>query len=105
MRSWEASLSSPTRRACTATNLACHSVQDTFSSFYDGTVFFWQVLTAIMSKESSTPSLINPDFSGLYSTGWLGRDKKWCSKLAGGAVLSLLVYSWYAICVIVPYGP
>ena len=44
----------------------------------------------------SKPSLLEPDFTGLWSVARLGHEKRWWSKLLGTIVLSLFVYSWYA---------
>ncbi len=50
-----------------------------------------------MSTETTNkPSLLNPDFSGLWSVARIGDRKNWCDKICGTIVLSLYIYSWYA---------
>jgi len=47
-----------------------------------------------MTAAAKGPSLVNPDFTGLWSVARLGHEKKWWSKILGTIIMSIFVYSW-----------
>ena len=51
---------------------------------------------------SCKPSLINPDFTGLYSVSYMGKQNKnkcW-SKFIGSLIIILVIYSWVLGCLL-----
>eukprot|EP01083_Nonionella_stella_P015089 42229_1 len=49
-------------------------------------------------KDPCIPSLIHPDFNGLWSVARLGHQKKWWSDLMGTFVVILFLSSWVGGC-------
>eukprot|EP00484_Ammonia_sp_Unknown_P005098 CAMPEP_0197075648 /NCGR_PEP_ID=MMETSP1384-20130603/211718_1 /TAXON_ID=29189 /ORGANISM="Ammonia sp." /LENGTH=359 /DNA_ID=CAMNT_0042514497 /DNA_START=49 /DNA_END=1125 /DNA_ORIENTATION=+ len=47
-----------------------------------------------MTTDATRPSLVEPDFSGMWSVARLGHEKKWWSKFMGSIALSMYIYSW-----------
>ena len=53
---------------------------------------------AMATSRQRKLSLIDPDFSGLWSVARLGRDQTWWNKICGTIVISVFVYSWIGGC-------
>mmetsp|Transcript_3926 Transcript_3926/g.6602 ORF Transcript_3926/g.6602 Transcript_3926/m.6602 type:complete len:373 (-) Transcript_3926:1730-2848(-) len=47
-----------------------------------------------MATDEKKPSLVSPDFTGLWSVSRLGQENKWWSKPLGALALSAFIHSW-----------